>query len=470
MQLRPYQQQAKDEVKAEFGKGHKHVLLVAPTGSGKTVTFSSIGVDVIRNKKSVMIVCDRKELIGQAKAKLFDYGLIPNLIVPGVRFRPEANCYIASVDTLVRRHYPQVDLVIIDEAHKQTFDKVVDAYPNTFVIGATATPFRKGKQRKLSTLYQTMVEPTNIQELIDLEFLAPARTYGVKADHSDVKLKGGDYEENALYAKFNQPKLYDGVVENYAKFAAGGKALCFNINVEHSRNMTDRFNASGISSAHLDGNTPSSLRAATLRQFKEGHISVLNNCSLFTTGYDEPSIRTVITNRATKSLPLWLQMCGRGSRPDSGKAHFNIIDMGSNVYAHGFWEQDREWSLDHLTRNSLPGVAPVKECPKCFALMHTTKKVCDYCLHIFEVEERKLAVGDFELVIPSIEVPERLQRKWGELAIAELEELRILKGYKMGWIIRQLKARGKGPLEEYAIMRGYKQGWVDYNWEEGIKI
>lgn len=489
--LRPYQKEGKKEIREFFGQDRKKVIFCSPTGSGKTVTFADIARETVKNGFKVLILVDRKELLDQARDKLISYGLTPTLITAGKTGRKNAKSFIATVQTLIRRPLPDVDLIIVDEAHKQIFDKILtnSTYENIFTIGATATPYRTGRMTQLSDIYDGMVETITIRELIASGFLVPAITYGAKVDTSGIKVKRGDYDTQELYNAFDKQTLYAGVVDKYKKFADGTKAICFCINVEHSKKVAASFNASGISAIHLDGKTSKKEREYILQAFKMGHYKVLCNVEVLTTGFDEWTVETVIVNLATKSLTKWLQMCGRGSRitprehkNQAGflqKTHFNLIDMGGNVFKLGFWEQEREYKLDHKTKEAIDP-APVKECPEdkfdvpiktqrppkmgCGALMHASAPICKECG--FEFEKKKAEPKQSEFIqLENYEfLPVNLVSKsWGSLTIEELEKVREVKGYQQGWLIRQILLNKDLNLLDYAKFKGYKypQGWVD---------
>lgn len=477
MKLRQYQTDAKTEVRECFLNGHKRVIMCKPTGSGKTVTFASIASDTVKAGNKVAILVDRKELLDQAAAKLRAYGLMPQIIRGKNRVNYQSRAFVATVQTLTKRPQPDIDLLIIDEAHKQTFDKLLalDAYDKTFVIGATATPMRTGRMKQLSDNYTAIIEPVTISELIADGYLVPATTYAAKAggaDLSTVKTKLGDFDKQGLFDAFNKTPLYDGVVDQYRRFSDGDRAICFNINVEHSLKTTEAFRAQGISAKHCDGSMSEKERDQILRDWRFGLFDVLCNCDLFTTGFDEPTIETVIVNRATQSVPLWLQMCGRGSRPADGKGSFKIIDMGANVYRLGFWEQERQYKLTHETRKQ-KGEAPVKECDPtledkdgrigCGAVVHASATSCKYCGFIFPVKERKLVVGEFGAVTDEKQaLPEHLAGKpFKHMTISELDEVRALRKYNLGWLVRQVATRDDITLEQLQEFKGYKKNWVE---------
>ena len=483
--LRYYQQDGKDEIRDLFSQGLKSILFCSPTGSGKTVTFASIARDAVTKGFKVMILVDRKELLEQAQEKLKSYGLNPTLITGGRTGNINAKSFIATVQTLARRNtLPPVDLIIIDEAHKGIFDKIVghEYYKNTFKIGATATPKRTGKMRQLTEFYNEMVETVTISELIKMEFLVPAITYGAKVDTSNIKMKGKDFDTQSMFNAFDKVSLYSGVVDKYKRFAHGTKAIVFNINVEHSLKVTHSFRQAGYVCEHLDGKTPKAKRESILKAFSIGAIQILCNCDVLTTGFDEWTIETVIVNRATQSLPLWLQMGGRGSRITPSqlqgkdgylqKAHFNLIDMGGNVQRLGFWEEDRKFSLTHKTKDAL-GVAPVKECPEekldsrktygCGAIVRASATNCPHCGYKFEIKKKEAVEAEFVQLPNAKKLPIALAGKaWGSMSLEELETVRMSLGYKLGWIIQQIIIREDLKLIDYAEYRNFKNPsqWV----------
>lgn len=466
--LRNYQIIGKNEVRNVFVSGKKRVVLCSPTGSGKTVTFASIAVDSVKNGTTVLIVVDRKELLNQSREKLIEYGLNPSLITANQRTF-QSNSYIATIETLVRRPiimntFAKTErlLVIIDECHKQIFDKILKShiFQHAYIIGATATPKRSGKMNQMSSFYNAMVTPTTISELISSGHLVPATTFGANFDVSNIKLKGGEFDTQSMFSEFNRPALYSGVVEKYQKHTPGTRAICFCVNVEHSKKTCESFRNAGIVAEHIDGTTPNHMRQNIISEFKKGNIKIITNCDILTTGFDDPGIETVIVNRATKSLSLWLQMCGRGSRPFPKKESFNILDLGGNVFRLGFWEEEREYSLTHKTKDSTDA-APLKTCPMCECLCYATAKICPHCKHVFEVKEKKLIDAEFAAIVNQKQIPENLKGKTLEqMTISELEQYREFKKYKIGWIIREILRRPDLSLEEFANLKGYKTSWI----------
>jgi superfamily II DNA or RNA helicase len=498
--LRQYQHKLKNDIRGLFIKNQTSLILCSPTGSGKTVTFADMCNEAVKNGMSVMIVVDRKELVEQSVDKLTAYGLKPEIITGGVKYYNfKANCFVATVQTLKKRRFPDVDLVVIDEAHKQIFDDVVIAYreKNTFIIGATATPMRKGKHMgQLGTIYHNIVQSVEIAELISDGFLSPARTVGAVVSMDDVKQRGGDYAADQMFEVYDKPFLYDGLLQHWIKFCrkqdgSFRKTIVFNINVEHSIKTMNAFKAAGIRCEHVDGKTPKGERTQRLRDFKIGKIDVLCNVDILTTGYDEPSIECVVINRRTKSVPLWLQMCGRGSRIFKGKKDFIILDMGGNTIELGHWERPRKFSLWHKVRGE--GIAPQKQCPEplikelsdgsfveiprdemnnkelkkygCGDFIHASAPRCDNCGFIFPKNEMEMKQTEMTEIGSDgndfFQMPEYLQKPYNEMSFKELSEIQQMKGFKKHWILHQLDPTREN-LVKFAEFMDYKPSWVYY--------
>jgi len=434
MKLRPYQTNALQELRKAYAAGFRSLILQAPTGAGKTVIFSSLCASAMQKNPAakILILTDRIELGKQATRHAL------------------TTATIMTVQSAVRRKHPKYDIIIVDEAHKRTFDNFLKRpeHNGAIIIGFTATPMRQGTTKPLKDIYQKIISVTTIAELIAGGWLVPAKTYGAPLDLKSTPTRGGDYDPHALYKLFDAATLYEGVVNKYMQFAANTKAIVFCINVQHAYKTAEAFRARGITAEALDGTTPEKKREQILLKYKFGQISVLCNCDLYTTGFDEPSIETVIINRATKSLPLFLQMAGRGSRIYCSKTHFNLIDMGNNVYTHGFWQQDREFTLQ-TTRKRAKGVAPVKECKTCGAIIPASATICEYCNALQPVRIKKTQTADFV---------ELLNTNPRDMSFTELEEYAKFKKYKFGWIIRQINQRGD--LERFRVYKGYSKGWV----------
>lgn len=403
--LRPYQQKIIDSLRKSILNGHKRIALCAPTGSGKTVMFCEMVSAHLKKGGKALIITDRVELLKQA-GKDFEHiqeikaGHEPDLT---------KNLHVAMIETLHRRldrydnYMKSRTMIIIDEAHKTAFNKIFPHISDTCcVIGATATPLRTGKQPAMDEFYTDIVQIIDTPELIEQGFLARAKTYGVDIDLKGVKQKGEDYDTTQMAQKYSENKVYDGVIQNYKRICPNTKAILFASNVQSSKEITLMLNFAGIPAKHLDGSMVDSERKEVLAWFKNIDNGVLCNIGVLTTGFDEPSIEVVILYRATRSLALFLQMVGRGSRVIPGlKDEFTILDMGNNIKTHDFWEKPREWSLEKKKKKDKVGAAPVKICPSCHAMLAVTSKVCTFCNYEYPKESsNKKEFADLKLLTP----------------------------------------------------------------------
>lgn len=476
--LRDYQVKDVSDIRAEFTKGHQAICYALSTGGGKTVVFSHIVEQAVRNGWPTMVLCDRKELIDQAAKKIKVSGIKPILINPSYRGQ-RGMCYVASVDTLRNRELPDIKLLIIDEAHMRSFDPIVLQYKakGVLIIGVTATPVRSGKKffkkesyldlkypdytGQMGDVYDTLVCNTDIKNLIENGWLVPCFTFGPEADLKNISKRGDDFDERELFEQFNKPKFYEGVVDNYLKFAKDKKAICFCINREHGLKTADAFKAQGISCEFVDATTHKDERPAIFARFGSGVTQVLCNVGVAVKGYDEPSIECVILNLATLSLSKYLQMLGRGSRlcEAINKAFFIVIDQGSHIPRLGYYDQVREWSLDKRFISKDPGVGPIKYCADCEAIMPMSASVCKFCNTQFPVTSMSNRVGlssEFTL-IDSVQ----LNKKVIDMSVQELEAYRAEKKHTIAWVVNQLMPRGRETLQEYARLKNYQPAWAE---------
>lgn len=455
MQIRPYQNKAIIDLKNGF-KQNKRQVLCAPTGSGKTVMFTEIVRSASQKGTQCLILTDRTELFKQTCKTMSMQVQELNANTHIRSFNPHALVTVAMVETLKRRtlfgYTPK--LIIIDEAHKAAFNKVIEMYSDAYVIGATATPVGKHFYK----YYQDIVQTIDIPDLIEEGFLSQCRAYQMQDDFSDLETKAGEYTDKSLFNHFNNRKLYSGVVDEYVSRTMGKKCIVFNVNIEHSENMTDEFRNQGIMSECITSKTPTLERERILKAFSDGLFPVLNNCGILTTGYDEPSIEVVIMNRKTKSLPLWLQCCGRGSRIYPNKEYFTILDFGMNHDEHGMWQEPRNWQLKPPKKKK-EQAAPVKRCDHCSAINYASARVCAICGEPFKVNETVISEGVMVEVTPK--APTELIGKYiSDLTIAELILLQKSKKYKPTFIWRVVRSMGNQCIDQYAKDMGYSKGWA----------
>lgn len=463
MKLRPYQNESIELLRNSF-RTNKRVILCLPTGAGKTVTFSEmIRLNYEKGKVS-LILTDRIELCTQALKSIAKHEIPAQIIKGGTKAKDiylGAKVFIGMVES-INNHLNKgleinPDLIIIDEAHKGNFTKVIEKFPNAYIIGATATPVGK----HIPKIYSEIIQNIDIPELIEQGYLSKMKAFQMVDNFNDLEVSStGEFTEESQYKHFKKSKVFDGFVEVFS----GKKTLVFCCNIQHSIDVCEAFKAKGIRSEVVTSLTAKEERTRILSAFTAGYFDVLVNCGILTTGYDEPSIEDIVIVRATTSIALWLQMCGRGSRVIPGKKeNFTIYDFGGNHDRHGLWNQPREWSLVEKKRKKSDGISPVKSCPNCEALLAVSVRVCEYCEHEFGQAEKEDLKGVLVEVVQSVEVkvPESLiGKRIGELDPLELFELQKSKKYKPTFIWRIVRNLGEKAVKEYAEIANYKKGWI----------
>ena len=459
--LRKYQSKLIQDIRNEFIKGCNRVIMQSATGSGKTIMFTSMVKEASSRGRKCLILTNRVELLEQAGGTFEKFGIIYQNITAKTKHIPSSLVCVAMVETVKRRlvtrldfqmYLKTIDLLIVDEAHIQAFDSVFSYLKETcYVIGATATPIRSGKH-PLCDYYNSIVVGSSISLLISEGFLSSPKYYGVSIDLSKVKMKAGEFDERDQERVFSEVKVFEGLKENLALHAKGLKTMIFCPSVQSSMNV-----AHELGCLHVDGTMQPAIRDKILTEFENTPGAIITNCAITTTGYDHPGIECIVLYRATTSLPLYLQMIGRGSRVTATKKNFVILDFGMNVQRHGYWHIDREWSLKPpKTKSKKKDVFPIKFCPGCGAIVSVNVKTCEYCGFVWLQTEKERVFAELQELSYS-----EINKRMNGASIEEMEALRLSKGYKVGYLLHKLKT--KEQFEEYARFRGFKKGWVEYN-------
>lgn len=325
-----------------------------PTGGGKTVIFSEIAKRYIKETgKKVLILTHRVELLAQTSRMLDEFGVRNKIIVSKVKELPDQNeydCFVAMVETLNNRlrdekiEIEKVGLVIVDEAHYNSFRKLFKWFENNVILGVTATPLSSNVRLPLNENYHELIVGESISSLIEKGFLSKATTYSYDVSLHSLKVGiNGDYTVSSSEKLYGNFFMQEKLLYAYEQKARGTKTLIFNNGINTSKQVQQMFADAGYECKHLDNTHSESERRDILKWFREKPNAVLSSVSILTTGFDEPTVQTIILNRATKSLTLYHQMIGRGSRVIPGKTDFNVIDLGNNARRFGLWEQYINW-------------------------------------------------------------------------------------------------------------------------------
>jgi len=350
----------KDNIDKVFDKIEKHpnnynLVFQLPTGGGKTVIFSEIARRFIKEKqKKVLILTHRIELSSQTSRMLDEFGVANKVITSDVKSLDDQNeymCFVAMVETLKNRlnddllDMQDVSMVIIDEAHYNSFRKLFKYFQNCFILGVTATPLSSNIKLPMNEIYDELLVGEPISMLIERGFLAKATTYTFDVALGGLKVGiNGDYTVKSSDDLYTSNLMQDKLLHAYVEQSLGKKTLIFNNGINTSWHVYETFKAAGYSNVrHLDNTFSKQERLEILQWFKHTPDAILTSVSILTTGFDEPSVDTIILNRATKSITLYYQMIGRGSRIFEGKKNFSVIDLGNNCARFGLWSEPINW-------------------------------------------------------------------------------------------------------------------------------
>lgn len=513
IKLRDYQQKAVDDIRNSFSKGLKKVIVSAPTGAGKTIIFSYVAQNVAAKRKKVLILTDRFELLTQTGGAIKSFGINPYYIQAGTKYLNKQNeVFVAMAQTLRRRVdqklwinwiKKEIDLVIIDEAHRQEFNYMFEnqeeLLKDKFVLGFTATPQRSGSMRQLAIDYEDIIETISVKELVEKGFLVSDDYFGVTGaniEELSVNRLKGDFDEKEMFSRFNSPKLYAGVFKNWMEISPKAKTLIFCVNIEHCIHTCEEFQKNGIDARFVvsgmkEPKEPkkdekkkgiwvqyeekvrlynlyktsfgkwSGNRGIIIDKFKKGQFPVLINAGILTTGFDDPTIESVVINRATNSASLWLQMIGRGSRIHPSKSSFNILDFGSNASRLGHYTMKRAWSLWHEKVNTGGGVPPVKDCKGCERMIIASIKICPFCG--YKYQPKKIKEAALEMLAFNPETHKAIKTKRvNDMNDQEMFDYFKMKKHKMSWLWRQLYYRGgKEKIENFGVEKGWSKGTIE---------
>jgi len=333
-----------------------NLLYQLPTGGGKTVVFSEIVRRYIeQTNKKVVILTHRIELCKQTSKMLKGFNVRNKIINSKVKELPDQDdyqCFVAMVETLNNRlsddklEVSNVGLVIIDEAHYNSFTKLFKYFEDSFILGVTATPLSSNIKLPMKDNYQELIVGNSIPSLIEKGFLAMAKTYSYDVGLTSLQVGiNGDYTVKSSEDLYTNFSMQEKLVQAYEERCKGKKTLIFNNGINTSWYVYQTFRDAGYEIKHLDNTHSKKERKAILKWFHEKPDAILTSVSILTTGFDEPTVENIILNRATKSLTLYYQMIGRGSRKLNNKDIFNVIDLGNNAARFGLWDAPVDWQL-----------------------------------------------------------------------------------------------------------------------------
>lgn len=458
--LRPYQRRGYDTIRVHASRGMSRVVLACPTAGGKTRLAAALIESARSFGSRVLFVVPLIVLVDQTIAELAAFGLTDVGVLRGddKRLNPDAPIQIASIQTLARRDKPPADVILIDEAHRASSPQykthLFAAYPEAIIVGLSATPVNLGG------VFDKLETAATYAELIRDGFIAEPFCVGTPrpADLSNVG-GGDDYNLEQLEAAMLAGKLVGDVVENWKTHGRGHRTVVFATGVRHSQEIVRQFNEAGVRAEHIDGETPQDVRKACLRRLEDGHTRVVSNVGVLTEGWNQPSVRTCVLARPTKSLALYKQMVGRCLRIHADGQPV-VIDHGSCIDHHGLPHADVEWSLKEAPRK--PPVTH-RMCKGCFAMYPIAQTKCPFCGFEVPVEERKPVASVAALLVPKAVVDEKRHMYDANAERARRE------GFKPGFASAKFKEK-YGAWPPWAWSQATKAAFaIDAAWQARVE-
>lgn len=448
--LRDYQEDGIVMVKNSLAAGNKRVIFALATGGGKSLVAETIISGAMSKKKRVMFLVNRVQLADQMSTHLHN-AKIQHGVLQGANTRGEYHdVLIASIDTIHTRGYPLVDVIVIDEAHgcagSEKFLKLLEHYKDIPIIGVTATWFVKGlgKQYPWGKLFEDIVCPITIPELIERGFLVDVDIYAPSApDLTGVKVVAGDYQEKGLAVACDKPKLIADIIETWQKLTPNKNTICFAVDIAHSKHIVEQFQGIGVKAEHIDYRMIYDEKKEIIRRFKAQEFTVLSNCALLSEGFDAPATEVMILARPTKSLKAYIQMVGRILRPYHGKERGILLDHSGSSEDLGFPTEAQPVELDDGKPKKSTGSSEKKEakpskCQSCSYLKPAKMHKCPICG--FTPQKQ----NDVE-IIPGV-LTKKEKAKQAKVAgldkqhvYSELFHIANEHGYKQGWIANKYR-------------------------------
>lgn len=474
--LRDYQHELVSDIRTAL-KTYRRIVAVAPTGSGKTVTFSSIALESAKRGHRVLITTHRREIQRQTVKKLYELGVTAGQIMSGYPMMPAYPIQVGMIDTLRNRIHTiaKPSLIITDECHHaqaNSWKKVIQFWGfDVPVIGFTATPIRlDGKGLGADGLFEHIVEGKSIRWLVKNGYLS----YPIMYRHpneikTDFKVKNGDYDKEEQAVVFSRGTVLGDVLEHYRKYLDGKPTVAFCPTVEHSKLTAQMFSQAGYRAVAVYGNMGDKERDDAIAGLADGRVQIITSCDVISEGMDVPGIVGCILLRRTLSLSLYLQQTGRALRPAPGKDHAIILDHAGNYKIHGHILDEREWSLDGMPKKDKKPTPKMTECPKCYAIWEGLVKKCLSCGYDFpkieiQKEEAKFTIIKGELVAEFPDLEDELLDVAAK-ALAKQGKERSNDLWSQAHKLLNQGEAGRIKLDRITKAMGYKDSFSRVVWE-----
>lgn len=451
--LRDYQADAFEKARECIRQGKRRILIVAPTGSGKTVLASALMEMTVAKGNRATFVVDRLSLIQQTSEMFDRYGIEHGVIQSQhPRFRMYEKAQVCSVQTLAKRGWPESQVDIFDEAHVLHACHKRRMEADSIVIGLTATPFTRG----LAKYFDAVINVTTTRALIEKEWLAKYRIFScAEPDMDGARVKSsGEWDE--ADASDRAVKIIGDVVAEYTTHGDGRKFICSAVDTRHVEELARQFRAAGIEVATYTYRDREDDRTDTVREFRKPDSTIrgLVTVTAASRGFDVPDVSCIIMARPLrKSLAEHIQLFGRGLRssPETGKTDCLVLDHAGNCArffdaCEQFFDAGQSELDDGRKRErkaSTPKEREPVKCPQCRAL-HAPAPACPCCGHQYP---RKQAI----------------QHVAGALFELDGDKRNRADDWKD-------KVRWAAMLKGYAREHGYADGWFAHKYRERYSV
>jgi len=465
MELRSYQNDAINLTTEKFRHGKKRLINWLPTGSGKGVIMSEFCRRIISNKKKILTVMRRRDLIFQTQKNYSKYHNIYSSVIIGNTKGYDRNNHvqIASIDTLRNRidkleyqYLKGFDVIIIDECHdttSPTYQKLFEFLGDKIYIGFTATPFSISGKPLL--FWQDYVQPISAAQLVDSGHLVDFEIYSpFEIDTSKVKTQAGDFNQKQLAEVSSELKVIANIVDSWIKYGENRKTICFAVNKDHSKLLAREFNSRGVPAIHADESTPKEEREIAIEGLKSGKYRVLCNVNIFSTGVDIPEASCGILARPTKSEVLFIQQIGRLSRPClyENKKDAIILDHGGNCVRHGHPYEERIPCLTEIDfikkkkKETEEIIESLYTCKGCYYVFKSHETTCPNCGAEKPKQIVKIHEGELRKIkLKKLTIAEKLANK-----LEKLKELGKKRYYQDNWAFYELHKRNGDIIFEHS--------------------
>jgi DNA repair protein RadD len=379
-ELRPFQLDLVERVRAARMSGSRIIVVQAATGAGKTTVAGYIAKQAVAKNSQVLFMAHRRKLIDQISARLEDFEINHGVIMSGEKLYSSASVQVASRDTLLSRcvrndwlGMPKAGLVIVDEGHHAAdptseYRRILECYVGSTILLLSATPVRSDGSG-MGPWAQALECAAPTSQLVRDGYLVPVKCYA-----PDRKMHRGKARKG----------IAGDLVESWKTYAENMPTVLFCSRVQHSLDAVAAFKVAGIPAVHVDADTPDHVREAAFASLENEAVKVVSNVGIIGEGVDVPELGCCQLYCECAGRVAFLQRCGRIMRPHPKKTHGVLIDHSGAVFKHGFPDEDTEWTLQGNTDEAFKKkhddglTEPVHYCKHC-ELLYKGELACPSC-------------------------------------------------------------------------------------------